>query len=669
MPVVNETPVAVSVANGVTTSFPHNFTVLDDGDIVVTGELAGATTTYVLGADYSVTGTGTSSGSVEFTTAPANGTTVTRYRDTALIRDTDYQENGALLAQTLDNDFDRLWLAYQEVQYGSKTSVGSIRVPIGEMVNVLPNKAGRALKSLTFDADGNPIASAPAAGTADALAAALIDTGSPVSGPALVNASQNQSYTTGLGKRFVADLFVSDHPFNAVGDNTTDCTAAIQAALNLAGTQLQTIITNKVNLVTARVRLGRGRFKISAPLLIPEGVILEGESPAASIIVPTHTGIAIQMGGNTREYANVIVRNLGLVGNRSGTLSYGAWTTTTTIGIYAENCIRGCAIQNCFITQCQTSIKTENSYQFKIRDNYCIYALDYHVETDNLVAGEISCNRFDWSEKHGIYFNGTNSGDATITAVVERNSIQICWRNGIWAYDVSSIEIRSNFFEGNYREASSGATHVYADVNFESGPNNRGNSFVVHCNYFTHGSGPNFDSYTAIRCNRAQAITMIGNVCVDSFYWRMMDVDNANIGRIIALGNTFSNSNGKITYDSTNTSGLFEEQDGDGVITISELRAGGLRLLPISSGSNQSTNDKQVVYLIDCSAGNRSVDLKSADCVSGRTYIIKKTDSGANSLTVTTEGAETIDGAATATSTAARVVFRVISDGTNWHLV
>jgi hypothetical protein len=655
--------------NGTTGPWTVGFYFLTEGSLDVTyTDADGDATTLTLNTDYTVTGEGDpNGGTVTTTTAYAAGGLITILLNPSPLQETDYVETDSFPAASHERELDRL--TQRDLQHDERFA-RSLHFAVSDTNNAeLPTAPQRALKALTFDTDGNPVCTTPAAGTADALAAALLNNNLANTGVGLIGATQGVAYTSGLGRRFASEVFATDQPFGAIGDNSTDCYAAIQAALDYAGTQVQTILTNKVNIVSARVRLGRGRFKVSAPLLIPEGVTLEGESCSSSLILPTHTGIAVQMGSGTREYANVILRNLGIIGNRSGTLSYGLWTTTTTIGVSAINCIRGCSIENCFITQCQTSIKLENSYQFKVKDNYAIYALDYHIETDNLVSGEISGNRLDWSEKDGIFFNGTNVGDATISGVVERNAIQICWRNGIRAYDVVSLEIRSNFFEANYREATSGASHVYADINIETGPNNRGNSFLISCNYFTHGSSPDFDSYTAIRCNKAVAITMIGNVCTDSFYWRMMDVDSVNIGRIIALGNTFSNSNGKIAYDSDNTSGLIEEQDGTGVFTISELRAGGLRLLTTESSSNQDSDDKKTLFLLDCSGGAVTFELQTGDCLSGRVCIVKKIDGSANALNVTTQGAETIDGAASVSSTAAYATYRITSNGTNWFLI
>lgn len=125
MSVNAETPIASSTANGVTTSFPYAFTVLSAADLVVQGVLSGITTVYTYGVHYTLTGLGTDAGSVEFLSPPANGTVITRYRSSELKRTTDYQDNGDLLAHTVNADFDRLWLALQELASGASGAPGS----------------------------------------------------------------------------------------------------------------------------------------------------------------------------------------------------------------------------------------------------------------------------------------------------------------------------------------------------------------------------------------------------------------------------------------------------------------------------------------------------------------------------------------------------------------
>lgn len=125
MSVNAETPIASSTANGVTTSFPYAFTVLSAADLVVQGVLSGITTVYTYGVHYTLTGLGTDAGSVEFLSPPANGTVITRYRSSELKRTTDYQDNGDLLAETLNRDLDGLWLALQELASGASGAPGS----------------------------------------------------------------------------------------------------------------------------------------------------------------------------------------------------------------------------------------------------------------------------------------------------------------------------------------------------------------------------------------------------------------------------------------------------------------------------------------------------------------------------------------------------------------
>jgi len=460
--------------------------------------------------------------------------------------------------------------------------------------------------------------------------------------------------------------------YGADPTGVADSTAAIQAALDYAATIVESIIANKVDVVTAAVYLPAGTYKTTAALNVGEGVTFYGESQSTAIIKPTHTGNAINMGGSTREYSQVRVCNLGIIGNRSGTLSYGLWTTTTNIGIYAENCIRECAIENCFITQCDTSIKTENSYAFQVNQCYMVYALSYHIHVDNAVNWTISGNRIDWSEKHGIYLNGTNSGDETLAALIQGNAIQICWRNGIWLYDCSSASIVDNFFEGNYREAVA-ATYTYADINIEDGAiSARTYAFNIQGNFFTHGSSPDLDVYTAIKCDKAFSLNVIGNVCRDSFYRYFVYADNPNVQKIVALGNAFAGTFTNIAYDSATTFGIIEEQVSDGTITIPKFSNGSMQYGTTVSSSNQTSNQFNTAYLINCSAGNRQVSLRDEDCVAGRIYTIKKTDAGTTYFIKAIPEAgstKTIDGAADVSSTSAYAVIRIISNGTNWFTI
>ncbi|NRH22904.1 hypothetical protein A8L51_06015 [Pantoea stewartii] len=75
------------------------------------------------------TGVGNSQGgNVVFTTAPANGLEVLIKRATPYTRQTDYADNGDLLADVVNDDFDRIWLALQEINASFSSSISK---PVG----------------------------------------------------------------------------------------------------------------------------------------------------------------------------------------------------------------------------------------------------------------------------------------------------------------------------------------------------------------------------------------------------------------------------------------------------------------------------------------------------------------------------------------------------------
>ena len=108
MSVPNQTPYIIYNANGLTTVFPFEFYIINSGDIQVT--INGTVVT----SGYSVTGVGNiGGGDVTFITPPTSGSVVMLERVVPTYRLTDYQDNGDLLADTVNKDFDRLWMAIQ----------------------------------------------------------------------------------------------------------------------------------------------------------------------------------------------------------------------------------------------------------------------------------------------------------------------------------------------------------------------------------------------------------------------------------------------------------------------------------------------------------------------------------------------------------------------------
>ena len=133
------------------TVFPYTFEIFSKDDVVVIKN----TTTLIEGTNYTVTGVGNENGgSIVLTVGATAGDIITVYRDMPLERNSDYQTSGDFLASEVNNDFDRLWLAAQQI---NELSARSIKRPDSDSASinmVLPVALDRADKMLAFDGTG-----------------------------------------------------------------------------------------------------------------------------------------------------------------------------------------------------------------------------------------------------------------------------------------------------------------------------------------------------------------------------------------------------------------------------------------------------------------------------------------------------------------------------------
>ncbi|HCI8882505.1 TPA: right-handed parallel beta-helix repeat-containing protein [Klebsiella pneumoniae] len=108
MSVPNQIPYNIYTANGQTTVFTYEFYIISASDLEVS--INGSVVT----SGYTVSGVGNKDGGdITFLTPPANGAVVMLERVVPTFRLTDYQDNGDLLADTVNKDFDRIWMAIQ----------------------------------------------------------------------------------------------------------------------------------------------------------------------------------------------------------------------------------------------------------------------------------------------------------------------------------------------------------------------------------------------------------------------------------------------------------------------------------------------------------------------------------------------------------------------------
>ncbi|HIE4197337.1 MULTISPECIES: right-handed parallel beta-helix repeat-containing protein [Burkholderia] len=154
MTVPVQNPSISYVGNGATKAFAFPFAILESADLVVLVDDAEQN----VGVQYTIDGIGESSGgTVTFASAPLAGSIITIYREISIERDTDYQDNGDLLADTVNADFDRIWMAIQDGNFGLSHAVRAPRSDINPKMT-LPSAAARANKALGFDNAGNPFA-------------------------------------------------------------------------------------------------------------------------------------------------------------------------------------------------------------------------------------------------------------------------------------------------------------------------------------------------------------------------------------------------------------------------------------------------------------------------------------------------------------------------------
>lgn len=319
MSVTNQTPVNAFTANGVTTVFNFTFQVLLSSDLLV--QVDGTTKT--LSADYSVSGVGNpAGGSVTFTTAPANGAKVILTRNSVLERPIDYQNNGDLRAATVNQDFDRLWLAMQEITYKYKLAPtlapGS---PLAGTIN-LPEGAGKFLR---WNLAGTKLESVDGTGTApgDFLQ----------SGPGAVA----RSLQSKIGER------VSVLDFGADNTGATDCFMAVANAWAYC-------LENGIDLYlpggiykTTAYSFPFGRIDGMPPtsLLNCKNITVYGDGPATILRTDSVSGAdVIQINGAK----NLHLRNFKVTGTISGTDAgsngisiTGGFDNVTIENVWAEN--------------------------------------------------------------------------------------------------------------------------------------------------------------------------------------------------------------------------------------------------------------------------------------------------------------------------------------------
>lgn len=295
-------------ANGVATAYTIPFLLLDAADLQIT--LNGALVT----TGFSLTGIGNPTSSCTFTAPPTGDLLFLMV--VPFQRLADYQINGDFLAQTVNRDYDRLWLAIKQL---SRDNTRGLMVSLLEPEGIppLPAKAARALKMLAFDANGDPITSnltlaqleqqpALALESAAQAAASALAAGNSKDAAALsATASSNSADLSQKWAENPEDTPVLPGLFSA--HHWANKAAALVASISALYTRMTAVELRATNLEWGYVSANQS-YSNGGLVAVPHGLTVEPQRVAVDIKVLTSqfgyvTGEVLSLGHGGAAYA------------------------------------------------------------------------------------------------------------------------------------------------------------------------------------------------------------------------------------------------------------------------------------------------------------------------------------------------------------------------------
>jgi hypothetical protein len=279
------------VADGTQTVFAFAFPIFAATDLecLVAGERRES--------GFTIQGAGQSDGgNVTFAEAPAAGTPITLRRRMRIQRVTDFQPNGLLRADTLNDELDYQVAALQEVrdEIASSLRADPSDPPTGL---TLPARSGRANRALGFDSTG---------------ALALFDRDGQVLPP----------FAGGVPRTVEEKLAetLSARDFGAVGDGVTDDGPALQAAMNAAAASGRHLV------------IGEGTHRTTMPLMLPGAAA--GLTMRGAILYAGPAGVTALTLGDGGTARNAVKLYQGLRVLRA---SISDWLDERDIGVLVRN--------------------------------------------------------------------------------------------------------------------------------------------------------------------------------------------------------------------------------------------------------------------------------------------------------------------------------------------
>ena len=343
--------------NGVTTTFPFTYKVFSTADVQVIRLTisTGIETTLTIVTDYTITLNGDQDsnpgGNIVLVAALSALYKLTATSDIANLQPTDLTNQGGFYPEVITDALDRATIQIQQL---ADQTDRAIKIPISDGVldMTTPGTADRASKYFVYDASGKPSVSS-GSGTDTALRTDLANASASLAGSRLSGFRQTGTGATARTVDAKLKDTVSVKDFGAVGDGTTDDTAAFQAAINASSV----------------VYVPVGNYKITSKFVITKSLRLYSENfnplstsnqaqSVVRILCFNISGYSFELVGNTAtsEGPSFMVEGLVFDGRPDTTQNVVSTYSTTWQGLVTNpNSASGTYAWNVRIRDCQIS--------------------------------------------------------------------------------------------------------------------------------------------------------------------------------------------------------------------------------------------------------------------------------------------------------------------------